>query len=174
MLSLVEQKNGGIACHQDFLAQSVEQRWGLRCEMSCYQAVYTKKTPLPEVEGISILPLDESDWELVVGHYDKIEVDDIKKTLRESRLFGAFLEEKPVGFIGEHKEGGMGMLEVFTPYRRMGIAMALESWFINRTLEKGHIPFGQIVTDNEASLGLQKKLGLRLSREKIYWFFPKS
>lgn len=73
------------------------------------------------------------------------------------------------GFIGTHEEGGMGMLEVFEPYRRQGIAMALEKYLINRTLEKGFTPYCQVFTDNEASAGLQEKLGLKMCRKEIYW-----
>lgn len=73
------------------------------------------------------------------------------------------------GFIGTHEEGGMGMLEVFEPYRHRGIAMALEKFLINRTLEKGHTPYCQVFTDNGASINLQQKLGLRLCRKEIYW-----
>ena len=40
---------------------------------------------------------------------------------------------------------------------------------INRILEKGWVPFCQIFTDNEASVKLQQKLGLRIGRDTVYW-----
>ncbi len=73
------------------------------------------------------------------------------------------------GFIGTHREGGMGLLYVRKPYRRLGAAMALEKFLVNRTLEKGWTPYGQIFSENEASIRLQEKLGFRLCRRKIYW-----
>ena len=36
-------------------------------------------------------------------------------------------------------------------------------------LEKGWVPFCQIFTDNEASVKLQQKLGLRIVRDTVYW-----
>lgn len=50
-----------------------------------------------------------------------------------------------------------------------GIAEALERHLINRILEKGWVPFCQIFTDNEASVKLQQKLGLRIGRDTVYW-----
>ena len=63
----------------------------------------------------------------------------------------------------------MGILEVFEEFRRQGIAEALERHLINRILEKGWVPFCQIFTDNEASVKLQQKLGLRIVRDTVYW-----
>ena len=84
-------------------------------------------------------------------------------------MYGAFVEETLAGFIGMHAECSMGMLEVFEPFRRQGIGEALERHLINRILDEGRVPFCQIFTDNEASVKLQQKLGLRIGRQTVYW-----
>lgn len=86
-----------------------------------------------------------------------------------ARREGAACGRTLAGFAGTHEEGSMGMLEVFEPYRRRGIAAALEKYLINRTLEKGFTPYCQVFTDNAASIRLQEKLGLKLCRKEIYW-----
>ncbi|WMC94555.1 hypothetical protein RBB56_17875 [Kineothrix sp. MB12-C1] len=61
------------------------------------------------------------------------------------------------------------MLEVYEEYRRMGIAASLEAYLINIHLAYGHTPYGDVLIDNEASLRLQEKLGLCISKEPLYW-----
>lgn len=84
-------------------------------------------------------------------------------------IFGAFIEGKLAGFIGEHIEGSLGMLEVFEEYRRKGIAAELESYMINLHLSRGHLPYGDVIVGNEASMKLQRKLGLKVSKEIYCW-----
>lgn len=45
--------------------------------------------------------------------------------LRAGVMLGAFLRDRPAGFIGLHEEGSMGMPEVLPEFRRMGVARAL-------------------------------------------------
>ena len=85
-------------------------------------------------------------------------------------LLGAFfLNGILAGFIGTHHEGSMGMLEIFPEYRRLGLGYALESALIRRLMEQGAIPYCQVYEGNEASLRLQRKLGLTFSDEFVYW-----
>lgn len=73
------------------------------------------------------------------------------------------------GFIGMHNEGSLGMLEVLPPFRRQGVAAALEADAVNRLLQKGFTPYAHIIEGNGASIQLQEKLGLCFAREKVYW-----
>ncbi|MCD8069569.1 MAG: GNAT family N-acetyltransferase, partial [Lachnospiraceae bacterium] len=73
------------------------------------------------------------------------------------------------GFIGTHSEGALGMLQVRPRFRRRGIAAALEAYMINETLKRGEIPFGHIFEGNEASLHLQRKLGLNVTDVCLWW-----
>ena len=83
--------------------------------------------------------------------------------------FGAFVGGALAGFIGTHAEGSMGMLEIFPEYRRRGLGCALEAGLIRRLLERGEIPFCQVIEGNEASMRLQEKLGMTFSDEPVYW-----
>ncbi|MCD7738795.1 MAG: GNAT family N-acetyltransferase [Lachnospiraceae bacterium] len=61
------------------------------------------------------------------------------------------------------------MLQVRPRFRRRGIAAALESHMINEALTREEIPFGQIFEGNEASLHLQRKLGLNVTDIILWW-----
>ena len=95
--------------------------------------------------------------------------DYIKGRLRSGTMYGMFIDGKPAGFIGMHAEGSLGLLEILPEYRRCGLAFALESYAINRMLEKGWTPYGQILLGNAASTSLQQKLGLSISKQTCYW-----
>ena len=84
-------------------------------------------------------------------------------------MYGIFVEDELAGFIGEHDEGSMGMLEVFPAYRRQGLGLALESFQINRILEEGRMPYDQVILGNEKSLSLQKKLGMTITKDTVTW-----
>ena len=78
-----------------------------------------------------------------------------------------------MGFAGVHSEGSLGMLFVEEPFRRQGIAAALEACAVNRMLEKGWTPYGQISAENAASIKLQEKLGFYRA-EKTFWWLEKT
>ena len=60
---------------------------------------------------------------------------------------------------------------VFPEYRRRGFGAALEKHMIAKTMKEGFIPFGQVEKDNRASLRLQEKLGMTVSRNLIVWMW---
>lgn len=91
--------------------------------------------------------------------------------IQEGVLFGAFENGDLRAFAGIHEEGCMGMMEVLPEHRRRGIGFALASFLINWVLEQGQVPFCQVSINNEASLHLQRKLGLSISNEPMYWLF---
>lgn len=139
---------------------------------ACWQAAWLKPVPPPLPEGFDIRPLGREYVSLVLKHYSGM--DDATEEYIASRvagglLFGAFVQGEIGGFMGLHDEGSMGMLEVLPGFRRRGIATALEKFMINRVMEKGWTPFGQIFEENVASVELQKRLGLELSTELMYW-----
>ncbi len=190
LLSCVGTETEVFACHQDFVMESVAARFRKSCVNECFQAVYTRRQPFPEEELCGIRPLTEAGLEPVSAYDDLYARKELRAALRGGAVFGAFVPkesvspqeedaalrkervlppERCVGLIGTHEEGGMGFLHVLEPYRRRGIAAALEKFLINRTLEKGWTPYGQIFPENEASLRLQEKLGLKLCKRRIYW-----
>lgn len=161
---------GMAVAHQPFLQQAVSEITGIGAPvMECVQAVYTRGVHLPERKDIDIRLLDETYTSFVMEHYDS-EEEYVRGRLRSGVVYGAFLEERLTGFIGVHEEGSIGMLEVLPRYRRQGVAAALESFMINRMLDKGWTPFGQVVADNAPSVRLQEKLGLAISKERFFWY----
>lgn len=159
-----------VVSHQEFMKEHIQKKLGMKVFNCCFQAVYTRREPVRVRKTAQVRPLEESHAGTVAEHYKLTDRDYIEKRIRAGAMWGAFVEEELAGFIGLHEEGSVGMLEVLPKYRRQGIAMTLEAAVINRLLEWGYIPYGQVETDNEASKRLQEKLGHCFSREKVYWF----
>jgi GNAT superfamily N-acetyltransferase len=99
------------------------------------------------------------------------EAEYIHSRIEKREIYGAFINGKLAGFAGTHTDGSIGMLEVLPEYRRRGLGSELESFLINLHLSKSYTPFCQIFSDNAVSLGLQRKLGLQISGEHLYWLF---
>ncbi|MCM1185949.1 MAG: GNAT family N-acetyltransferase [Lachnoclostridium sp.] len=95
--------------------------------------------------------------------------DYIVNRIGAKALYGAYVEDKLVGFVGIHNDGSTGILFVEPDYRGRGIGQALESYIINRQLEMGHTPYGHVIVGNENSVRVQEHLGLYLSKDTIWW-----
>ncbi|MBQ4219765.1 MAG: GNAT family N-acetyltransferase [Butyrivibrio sp.] len=108
---------------------------------------------------------------LISREYGLVSEDELKELIERGNIIMGYKNGKAVGFVGEHLEGSIGLLQVFEEYRRKGYGMALEAEMIRRTIKKGYVPFGQVVVDNTASLELQKKLGLTRSEGTIFWMW---
>ena len=128
-------------------------------------------TPPSACRHLAIHPLDEGHLEAVAACYHLIPREDIVDHLRRGWIWGGFDEEGGlVGFIGEHDEASMGMLEVFPEHRRRGYAQALEAALIERFRAVGRTPYCHVALGNEASRALQRKLGLRQQDTIQCWF----
>lgn len=134
----------------------------------CYQLLYTQKVPLP-VKHKDIRQLTMEHLDYVSEHYSYDDRAYVEARIREGVMYGTFVEDKLVGFIGMHSEGSLGLLYVEEAYRRRGIAVSLEAYDINRTLEKGWTPYGHVMVGNEESFALQEKLGLYRSDRTVWW-----
>ena len=170
-----------LAIHQDFMKKSVWDILGMRTALVCNQAVYTRKEKLP-ITGLysldekkkdyplAIRKLDKAHFEVVTEHYTGIdELSYLRECMNAGLLYGAFYEEKLAGFIGMHKEGSIGLLEVFPEYQGRKIGKALETYMINLGLELSHVPYVQVIEGNEKSRRLQESLGLCFAKSKLYW-----
>lgn len=162
-----------VVLHQPFCEQEIAEQFQLTGHMPCHQAAYLAKTPLPIPTGnIRVQPLAETNLPFVVKHYTHIaDVEYIRSRLRAGML-GAYVGGELAGFVGVHSEGTIGMLEVLPAFRRLGIAYVLEASLINRFLEDEKVPYCQVEKSNEASLALQRKLGMTVTEEaSIVWLF---
>lgn len=161
-------KEAMFVTHKPFLNELLIENYGFKEAHECIPYVYTRKESLP-VKSADIRRLDISFLDEVCQYYKLTGKEYMKERLHSGNIFGIFLEDKLAGFMGEHKEGSLGMLEIFPEYQNRGLATVLESYMINKTLQKGFIPYGQIFPDNTASLKLQEKLGLYQAKEPIWW-----
>ncbi len=93
----------------------------------------------------------------------------LRQRAAEGVLFGVYFDGVLAGFVGTHDEGSIGILTVAPAFRRRGLGTYLERLAIQKALERGHIPFGQVTPGNAASLALQRSLGMTVSRERICW-----
>lgn len=155
--------------HQEFLNDIICEKFNMQMDFACTQFVYTRKEPLPIKKGMDIRKLETDVQPIVSAHYTLDEEEYINDRLKSGAMYGIYEEGKLAGFIGMHKEGSIGMLEVFEEYRGKGYAKALEAFYINLHLKQGFTPYGQVITGNEASMGLQKSLCLYPAKEKLYW-----
>ena len=130
-----------------------------------YQKDRPAKVAAKLAEGIRPLSVEFADQ--VREHYafaQWLAAGELEALLAKGAFFGAFEGEgdsqELVGFVGEHPEGSIGMLEVFPGHRRRGWGRALEATKINACLELGQTPWTEVYPYNKASLKLQKSLGL--------------
>lgn len=152
----------------DALARQVCRALELELTCPCHQAVYWGREPLA-VEG-DIRPLDMSYFsQILEGYHLFHDPEYIEERIGAGVFFGAFVDGQLAGFVGEHSEGSMGMLEIFPAYRRRGLGYALECFQINRYLSQGRVPFDQVIVGNEKSMSLQRKVGMELSRDTVSW-----
>lgn len=146
-----------------------------RCATYVYEGA-PKPADLPDARGcttvgsLELRRLDESFLDQVCAHYHVVPRPLVAEHLRDGLMYGGFdAQGQLTGFIGEHTEGSIGLLEVFPEHRRHGYAQALESLMINLHLSKGRMPYCQVALDNEASHALQAKLSFtRLPGEQCW------
>ena len=169
-----------IVLHQREMVPFMEKYFHLETDMECIQAAYTRREKLPVrglygpdgrgENGFSIRVLSEEFIPFVTEHYSEIGTGEyVTDRIRHGAVYGAFYDEKIVGFIADHEEGSIGMLYVLPEYRKRHVAMALETYCMNLAIERGEIPYGQIVLGNEPSIGLQEKMGICFAKGTIVW-----
>lgn len=167
----VKIKSGGvlmIVCDPD-IKELLVKDYGMETETPCYQACYTSRETLP-VRHKDIRPLTLEHKKYVKEHYHS-DMKYIEARINAGIMYGAFVDDKLVGFIGGHREGSMGMLFVEESQRRNGIAGSLEAFIINKLLEQGRTPYCHIYEGNIASFKLQEKNGLYLCDEPLWWIW---
>ena len=152
------------------LGREAFRRFGFSGGIECYQAAWYGGIP-DTSPTLRIRRADENDLDMLVRSYDHLSPGDLELIVKRRKLLLGYEGGDLVGFIGEHLEGSLGLLHVFPPFRRRGFGEALEKIMIAETMREGYVPFGQITKDNEASLRLQRKLGLTISENLICWMW---
>ena len=163
-----------VVGHEDWYREELTQRLGMWQETPCYQAAWLAEEPpeLPPFDG-ELRPLGLEWAPFIFAHYGKSDLGGLPMIERAVRrgMLGAFVDGEPAGFAGFHSEGSIGFLEVLPPYRRRGLGEVLLLGMVRLALERGQYAFGQVLVDNAPSLALQKKAGLTVSEDTLYWLF---
>ena len=161
-----------IIVHQESLIEPVMQTYNKAGTTVCYQAVYTGKEPFAIPDDADIRLLDERYCQTMADHYHLSDDPEyMRQLVNLGVMHGIFVENELAGFIGMHTEGSMGLLEIFPKYQNRGLATVLQKYMINFILQKGWVPFGQVIVGNEASMGLQRKLDMEFADGKVTWIY---
>ncbi|MEW9923291.1 GNAT family N-acetyltransferase [Clostridium butyricum] len=161
-----------IVSHQQFMVDYILNRFKLTQSLECVQAVYMSRNKLPVKKyELEINKLKVEQIKLILEHYDKLSINEIEILLKNGKIFGGYKNGKLIGFVGNHLEGSIGLLEVFPKYRCLGYGTILESYIINKMIDESLVPFAQIEIDNKESMILQTKLGFEISKDCLYWIF---
>ena len=171
-LSIIKQSNPTLlTIHDDWFAIFLLNNKIYQLENKCYQAYYDKKeVPTFELrakERIETLTLE--DKALVLNNYSLTAEDYILNRIACGVMVKLVVDNTVVGFIGEHEEKAIGMLEVFPPYQGKGYGTLLMKYKINQLLNKGEVPYSNIICGNEKSIHLHKKLGFKFNTHYVYW-----
>ena len=160
-----------IVVYDKELVNFIKERYCILNSLTCFQAVYLTQNQFIENHDFVLKQASIDDLPMILEHYHRLSVDEMKDIIHQGHLYLGYVDYHLIGFIGEHLEGSIGLLEVFDEYRRQGYGSEMEKRMINMMLNKNLLPYCQIEIENEKSLSLQKKLGMSLSNEKVYWLF---
>ena len=164
---------GCYCLHQEGLAVYLQSKHPIERIMPVFQGVYlgSNKIQPDTPPRLKIKQLDSSYIDAVCQIYKTIGEDYTKGRVAKGAVYGGFIDGKLCGMIGQHEEGGIGMLEILPEYRRHGLGIELSIFMTNLILEQGQTPFVQMREENHASISLCNNLGYVLSSEKVYWLF---
>lgn len=146
---------------------------GLSDARPCHLAVFRGEGPLPQDRSLDVRVLTPAYEGAVLEHYSHPEYlaeGELADLLAAGAFLGGFVDGRLCGFVGEHPEGALGMLEVFPDHRGRGWGRALTSAKVNQQLELGFTPWAQVEPGNAASLGLLRGLGFEVHPEDLMWF----
>ena len=123
--------------------------------------------------GLDIRVLNAAYEGPVLEHYshpEYLEPGELPAALDAGRVLGGFEGGRLCGFIGEHADGSMGLLEVFPEACGRGWGAALLAAKVSQQLAEGLVPWAEVWPDNEASCALMAKVGLTDAPKDSMWF----
>ncbi len=159
-------------CTDERTASVINEKFHIGVFKKCYQAFWNKREKIPENPEISIDKMLATDYNIkaVLENYRfPMTKEEVFTAIQDRGMFSALVDGNLAGFIGFHSELSMGMLEVFPPYRRMGLGSELLIRDINYCLDLGGVPFCHIVDGNDKSRNMCLKVGLTFYNDYVYW-----
>ncbi|TGA96347.1 GNAT family N-acetyltransferase [Sporolactobacillus shoreae] len=153
----------------------VQDKYRLAHMDTYYQAAFLEGHALTVLNpALKIRCLVDDDISLVKKYYPASDLSYVLSRFKEKYLFGGFLNNVLVGFIGIHDEGSIGLLAVVEKYRRMGCGLKLMNFMIRYFLVNNNVPYSQISYTNKPSILLHQKAGMRISTETVEWLKKES
>ncbi|MEG2420711.1 MAG: GNAT family N-acetyltransferase [Oscillospiraceae bacterium] len=152
--------------------EKAKAQFGFKTEEICVSVLYERENP-PELSPFDgeLCKLTKEHTQFVHQHYScDFSMDYIARAIDEG-MIGIFVEGRMAGFIGNHFEGTMGLLEVLPEYRRRGFGEVLERAEVRLLLSQGKLALAHVFADNEKSLALQRKIGLSVSEKTLFWIY---
>lgn len=156
-----------IAVKSEDAFQAVSREFGLTESHPCTQWVYC--LPEPPAYPACDIRLLTLEYAQTVGEQYHQNYDYVRERIAAGCMWGLFEDGNLAGFIGIHTERAMGMLEIYPSYRKRGYGYALEAFLIGRLMKNGAIPYCHVIDGNDASIRLQKKLGMRKAEKPTIW-----
>ncbi|MBO7377775.1 MAG: GNAT family N-acetyltransferase [Clostridia bacterium] len=162
-----------VACHNPYERDIIKRKYTFAGCNECFQVIWRKERPaMPGKFRIKRLEPTEENVEFVFKNYTlAFSREHLAFIMKNLGMYAAYTGENIAGFIGRHEERSIGLMEVLPEYRRMGVATELALFMINRVMDEGEIPYGQVIVDNEKSIAMQKKLGFTFSESHVYWLY---
>lgn len=130
----------------------------------CCQAIYEKKgNYFPEEFKL----LQKNDLPYVQETYGMSEY--ILQLFERNRLFGWYEENLLKGYVAFHIDETVGALFVKPEFRKKGLG----SKIMKAAFEKydSGTTYAQILSENEASVKLHKKINCTISSKPVYWLY---
>lgn len=146
---------------------ALERDFGLNAKNPCTQWVYCRPEP-PEYPACDVRPLT-MDYAQTAGEQYHQFYDYVRERIAAGKMWGLFENGVLAGFIGTHTEGAIGLLEIFPDFRKRGYGYALEAFLIGHLMKNGAIPYCHVIDGNDASVHLQKKLGMQKADLPAIW-----
>ena len=176
LLDMMETRNTGAPDRGDVVVRGAgitgyARALGFEHTQPLMQVLYEKSEPPGEKITLELRHPDEKDFRAVAETYHILGEEQLRENFLSEDFFAGYDNGRFAGYIGVHQEGSIGMLYVFEDCRRRGYAKQLYSFMIERQLGLGRLAYGQVLTDNEASLALQRDFGLTFSREPVFWMW---
>lgn len=165
--------NTAISVRCEAFCQHINKVLRIRLDEQCWQA-YTDRTidNLFYMDGkLEMHHHSIDDYNLFRAVYKHKTDEDLKQDFENQDFTGLYEDGKMLGFIGIHREGAIGMLNILLEYRRKGHGKALLCNIMNKQIMQERIPFSQIVFDNDASIKMHKEIGLIFSKDTQRWMW---
>jgi len=171
MLELIDTAHiDRVVVHDAAAIPVIERRLGFTGHAACWSAAYLGGPIAPlTLPGVRVETLGPAWAATVAANYHPDDLAYAVDRIEAGVMLGAFRGETLLGFIGQHDEGAMGLLEVLPQYRHQGIARVLLTHLAHDLMDRGRVPYDHIIVGNTASVALQRQLGFSISTRTLAW-----